>query len=503
LDVLDHLAAGFSAALLLQNLALALLGVTIGTLVGVLPGLGPATTLSLLLPVTFSLDATGALVMFAGLYYGSMYGGSTTAILMNVPGETASIPTTFEGYPMARRGRGGAALTTAAVGSFVAGTVTTVGITFLAPVISDVGKSVQPAEYFAIIVFAFVTVTALVGNSVLRGMTSLFVGLGIGVVGIDALTGQARYTFGIPSLNDGIPLVAVAVGLFAVSEALTTVSKHPGRQPPRIPIKGKVWMSREEWKRSWRPWLRGIAVGFPIGSLPAGGAEIPTFLSYNIEKTLSKRQDEWGKGAIEGVAGPEAANNASSSGTMVPLLTLGIPTSSTAAVMLLAFQMYNIQPGPLLFDNNSGLVWTLIASLYIGNLMLLVLNLPMIKLWVKLLALPEPLLTAGILIFATLGVWSISHNIFDVLLAFGTGLVGFVLQRSGFPIAPIILGSVLGPLLEQQFRRAVSFSSGDLSVFVSRPASAVILGLSAVALFVPMVMRMRTRRRLAPTASGG
>jgi putative tricarboxylic transport membrane protein len=493
MDVLNNLAEGFGSALLLQNVALAFVGVTIGTLVGVLPGLGPATTLALLLPVTYAVDATGALVLFAGIYYGSMYGGSTTAILMNVPGETSSVPTTLEGYPMARRGRGGAALATAAIGSFVAGTIATIGITFLAPVMSEVGQTLQPAEYFAIMVFAFVTVTSLVGSSVVKGMASLFIGLSIGVVGIDNLTGQTRYTFDVPNLNDGIPLVAVAVGLFAVSEALNIASRRTGSPAPIVAVSGRVWMNKEEWKRSWKPWLRGTFLGFPIGALPAGGAEIPTFLSYNIEKRLSKHPKEWGKGAIEGVAGPEAANNAAFSGTLIPLLTLGIPTSATAGVLLIAFQIYNIQPGPLLFEGNSALVWTLIASLYIGNVMLLVLNLPMIKVWVKLLSIPEPLMTAGILVFATLGVWAISQSVFDVLLAYAAGLLGFFLRRSGFPIAPIILGSILGPLLEMQFRRAMSFSQGDWTVFVTRPVSASILGLALLALILPSILQKRKK----------
>jgi putative tricarboxylic transport membrane protein len=443
--------------------------------------------------VTYAVDATGALVLFAGIYYGSMYGGSTTAILMNVPGETSSVPTTLEGYPMARRGRGGAALATAAIGSFVAGTIATIGITFLAPVMSEVGQTLQPAEYFAIMVFAFVTVTSLVGSSVVKGMASLFIGLSIGVVGIDNLTGQTRYTFDVPNLNDGIPLVAVAVGLFAVSEALNIASRRTGSPAPIVAVSGRVWMNKEEWKRSWKPWLRGTFLGFPIGALPAGGAEIPTFLSYNIEKRLSKHPKEWGKGAIEGVAGPEAANNAAFSGTLIPLLTLGIPTSATAGVLLIAFQIYNIQPGPLLFEGNSALVWTLIASLYIGNVMLLVLNLPMIKVWVKLLSIPEPLMTAGILVFATLGVWAISQSVFDVLLAYAAGLLGFFLRRSGFPIAPIILGSILGPLLEMQFRRAMSFSQGDWTVFVTRPVSASILGLALLALILPSILQKRKK----------
>ena len=489
MDSLMHLFDGFSTAFALQNLLFALVGVTIGTLVGVLPGLGPATTLALLLPLTLVFEPVSALVLFAGIYYGSMYGGSTTAILMNIPGETSSVPTTLEGYPMARRGRGGAALATAAIGSFVAGTLAMIGVVFLSPLMSEVGKALQPAEYFAIMVFAFVTVTSLVGDSVVKGLASLAIGLGVGLVGIDSLTGQMRYTFGVATLNDGVSLVALAVGLFAISEAFSLASRGPEGSTPIIGLKGPVWMNKQEWKRSWKPWLRGAGLGFPIGALPAGGAEIPTFLSYTIERRLSRRKSEWGKGAIEGVAGPEAANNAAFSGTLIPLLTLGIPTSATAGMLLLAFQMYNIQPGPLLFESESPLVWTLLASMLIGNVMLLVLNLPMVKIWVKLLSIPEPLMVAGILVFSTLGVWSSSNSIVDVCLAYGAGIVGFFLRRSGYPIAPIIIGALLGPLLEEQFRRAMSFSQGDWTVFLTRPVSAVILLLAVAALVAPAIFR--------------
>ncbi|MCI2416110.1 tripartite tricarboxylate transporter permease [Saccharopolyspora sp. K220] len=493
MDVLHNLLTGFGTALIWQNLLLALVGVTIGTMVGVLPGLGPATTVALLLPVTYVFDPIGAFVLFAGIYYGGMYGGSTTAILLNIPGETASVPTTLEGHPMALKGRGGAALATAAIGSFVAGTISTVGITFLAPWMAELGKLIQPAEYFAIMVLAFVTVTSLVGDSVVKGLATLFLGLSIGLIGIDNLTGQPRYTFGVAELYDGMELVALAVGLFAVAEALYSVSRM--RHHPRqvVPQAGKVWMTRDEWRRSWKPWLRGTAIGLPIGSLPAGGAEIPTFLSYNLERRLAKRREEFGHGAIEGVAGPEAANNAAFSGTLAPLLTLGIPTSATAGVLLIAFQIYNLQPGPLLFDEEPALVWTLIASLYIGNVMLLALNLPLVKVWVKLLAVPQSLLTAGILVFATLGVYAISQNVVDVAFAFAFGGLGFMLRRSGYPVAPMVLGAVLGPLLETQFRRAMSFAEGDWTVLLTRPISATILVLAAALLVVPAILRRRRR----------
>jgi putative tricarboxylic transport membrane protein len=497
MDVLGNLGDGFAHALSLQNLLLAAIGVTVGTLVGVLPGLGPATTVALLLPITFVFDPAGAFVLFAGIYYGGMYGGSTTAILLNVPGETASVPTTLEGHPMARAGRAGAALATAAVGSFVAGTISTVMITFLASGMSAVAKLVQPAEYFAIIVLAFVTVTALIGDSVVRGLSSLFLGLAAGLVGIDALTGQARYSFGLSQLYDGIPVVALAVGLFAIAEVLHTTCT-PERAEPVAALRGRAGMNREDWRRSWRPWLRGTFLGVPFGAMPAGGAEIPTFLSYNIERRLARRrqargrgEDQFGKGAIEGVAGPEAANNAAFSGVLLPLLTLGIPTSATAGVLLIAFQIYNIQPGPQLFDQQPVLVWTLIASLYLGNVMLLVLNLPLIQLWVKLLHVPAPVLSAGILCFALLGVYALTQSSFELMLAIAVAALGLVMRRTGYPIAPLILGAVLGPLMEAQFRRALAFSEGDPTVFLTRPASAAILALALAALLGPMLLRRR------------
>ncbi|MCG5211741.1 tripartite tricarboxylate transporter permease [Streptosporangium sp. KLBMP 9127] len=495
MDVLGNLLDGFGHALSLQNLLLAVVGVTLGTLVGVLPGLGPATTIALLLPLTFVFDPIGAFVMFSGIYYGGMYGGSTTAILLNIPGETASIPTTLEGYPMARKGRAGAALATAAIGSFVAGTISTVVITFLAPAMSNIAKLIQPAEYFSIMVLAFVTVTSLMGSSIVRGLSSLFLGLAIGMVGIDGMTGQPRLAFGIPELYDGLSVVALAVGLFAVAEAVSTAAGRHTDGPGTVAVSGKIGMTREDWRRSWKPWLRGTAFGLPIGSLPAGGAELPTFLSYNVEKRLSKHKEEFGEGAIEGVAGPEAANNAAFSGVLVPLLTLGIPTSATASMLLIAFQIYNVQPGPLLFDQQPVLVWTLIASLYIGNVMLLVLNLPLIRLWVKLLSVPAAVLTPAILTFATLGVYSISQSVFDVFIAYGFGLLGFVLRRAGYPVAPLILGAVLGPLMEVQFRRALAFSEGDPTVFLTRPVSLVILLIAVACLAGPAVLRRgRTKK---------
>jgi putative tricarboxylic transport membrane protein len=502
MDVLGDLLGGFATALSLQNLLIAAIGVTLGTLVGVLPGIGPALTVALLLPLTYNFDPTGAFILFAGIYYGGMYGGSTTSILLNTPGESASVATTIEGFAMARAGRGGAALATAAIGSFVAGTLSTIAITFVAPLVARVALLFQPADYFALTVLAFVSVTALVGRSLLRGMLSLFLGLFIGLIGIDVLSGQTRFTFGIVQLLDGLDIVVVAVGLFAVGEALYVASRLRAGNEEIIPVRGKIWMTAEEWRRSWPAWLRGTLIGFPLGSLPAGGAEIPTFLSYAVEKRLSKHKAEFGKGAIEGVAGPEAANNAAFSGVLVPLLTLGIPTSATAAILLVAFQIYNLQPGPLLFQNSADLVWALIASLYIGNVMLLVLNLPLIRIWVSLLSIPQPLLYSGILVFATLGVYSLSNSVVDVLVMYAIGVVGFLMRRYDFPVGPTILGVILMPLAEAQFRRALSISQGDLSVFITRPLSLTILIMALAALLLPYVPTIFARLRGEKATTG-
>jgi putative tricarboxylic transport membrane protein len=483
---------GFSAALTLKNLGWSLIGVTLGTAIGVLPGIGPALTIALLLPLTAYLDPAAAFIMFAGLYYGAMYGSSTTSILLNTPGETGSIVTAVEGNVMARQGRGAAALSTAAIGSFIAGTIGTVLLSFLAPVIVKVAIKFGPAEYFALMILAFTTVSAMLGQSVLRGITSLVLGIAMGVVGIDELTGQARLTFGFPQLLDQIDVVVVAVGLFAVGEALHVASQPTLRSATIETVKGSLWMTREDWARSWKPWLRGTALGFPFGALPAGGTEIPTFLSYFVEKKLAKNPEEFGHGAIEGVAGPEAANNAAVAGVLVPLLTLGLPTSATAAILLVAFQQYGLQPGPLLFSTSGPLVWTLIASLYIGNVMLLILNLPLVGLWVKLLSIPAPLLYGGIMVFSSLGVYSLNRSTFDLALLLIMGGIGYLMRRFGFPTAPCIIGLILGPLAEENMRRALSISQGDWSVFVSHPISAGLLLISALMLLVPVFWKPKS-----------
>jgi putative tricarboxylic transport membrane protein len=495
METLASLAHGFAVAFTPFNLLWSALGVTVGTAVGVLPGIGPALTVALLLPVTYGLEPTSAFIMFAGIYYGAMYGGSTTAILLNTPGESGSIVTAIDGHEMARQGRGAQALATAAIGSFVAGTIATAALTFVAPLMVKMALLFGPAEYFALMVLALVTVTAVLGDSLSRGLASLFFGLALGLVGIDLQTGQARLTFGIPELLDGIDTVVVAVGLFAIGETLYNAARYRFEKEEIYALKGSKWMGKEDWKRSWKPWLRGTLLGFPIGALPAGGSEIPTFLSYLIEKRLTKHPEEFGHGAIEAVAGPEAANNASAAGTLAPLLSLGLPTSATAAIMLAAFQQYGLQPGPTLFDSNPDLVWGMIASLYIGNVLLLLLNLPMVGLWVKLLVIPRPWLYAGILVFATLGAYTLNNNVVDLVILWIIGLLGFGMRVLDVPVAPCVVGLILGPLAEQQFRRALAISQGDPTVFFTHPLSLGLLITAALLVLVPVVLKARQNRR--------
>jgi putative tricarboxylic transport membrane protein len=491
LDTWNLLLGGFATAGTPVNLLWAFVGCALGTAIGVLPGLGPAVTVAMLLPITAQVEPTASMIFFAGIYYGAMYGGSTTSILLNTPGETGTMVTALEGFKMAKHGRAGAALATAAIGSFVAGTIATILVTLFAPLVAEHAVKLGPPEYFCLMLLAFVTVSAVLGQSTLRGLTALFLGLGAGLIGMDQISGQVRYTGGIPEFMDGIEVVLIAVGLFAVGEVLYN-ALYEGRSVNDMNRLNKVHMSGAEWRRSWPAWLRGTAIGFPFGTIPAGGSEIPTFLSYATEKKLSKHQEEFGTvGAIEGVAGPEAANNAAVTATLVPLLTLGIPTSVTAAILLSALQNYGIQAGPQLFENSPKLVWALIASLYIGNVMLLVLNLPLVGMWVKLLKIPKPQLYAGILIFATVGVYGMRQSSFDLFLMYGIGLVGVLMRRFDFPVAPVIVGMILGPLAEAQLRNAISIGEGKWTVFIERPMSLTLLLVVLAVLVLPRILKKR------------
>ncbi|WP_421955765.1 tripartite tricarboxylate transporter permease [Polaromonas sp.] len=497
MEIFNALMSGFATAITPANLIWCLVGCALGTAVGVLPGIGPAVAVAMLLPITSKVDVTASMIFFSGIYYGAMYGGSTTSILLNTPGETASMVTAMEGNKMAKSGRAGAALATAAIGSFVAGTIATVIVTLFAPFVADFAVKLGPPEYFLLMLLAFTTVSAVLGKSTLRGMTALFVGLAAGCVGLDQISGQGRYTAGVPELLDGIEIVLVAVGLFAVAEVLYAVL-YEGRSVEEQNKLSRVHMSARDWKRSIPAWLRGTAIGTPFGCIPAGGTEIPTFLSYAMEKKLATDKDaraEFGTtGAIEGVAGPEAANNATVTAALIPLLTLGIPTSNTTAILLGAFQNYGIQPGPQLFTTSATLVWALIASLYIGNVMLLVLNLPMVGLWVKLLKIPKPQLYAGILIFATVGAYGMRQSAFDLFLLYAIGLLGVAMRRFDFPTAPVVVGMILGPLAEAQLRNAMSIGEGSAAVFFQRPMSITLVVIVVAVLVLPRAAKMWSQR---------
>ena len=490
--------SGFAIALQPYYLMWALIGTAIGTAIGVLPGIGPSLAISLLLPFTYQLvDPVGAFILFGGIFYGAMYGGSTTSILINTPGESSSVITAIDGYQMARKGRAGAALATSAIGSFVAGTIATFLMMVLAQPLVDLALKFGPAEYFAVMLLALCSVTGIGGGQPMKAALCTLLGLVLGMVGIDITSGALRFTFGIPTLFDGVGVVVAAIGLFAVGEVLVGLGNLRKQTAPRFIEAGSLMMTRDEWRRSLAPWLRGSAIGFVIGVLPGAGATIATFLSYGVEKKVAKNPEEFGKGAIEGVAGPEAANNGSAGGSLVPLLTLGIPGSATAAVMLAALQGYGINTGPLLLQKHPELVWGLIASLYIGNVMLLILTLPLVGLWVKLLKVPDALLYPMILAFSVLGVYSLGRNVTDLYLMFGIGVLGFLLRRYRYPLAPVILGLVLGPLIEKEFRRTLIASRGDWWAFVDRPLSASILAISAIILIAPLIgfLWRRLRRR--------
>jgi putative tricarboxylic transport membrane protein len=492
MENLNSLIDGFGAILTPGNLLIALIGVTIGTAVGMLPGLGTAMAIALLLPITYGMEPTQAFIMFGGIFYGGMYGGSTTAILLNTPGQSSSVVTVLEGFKMAKNGRGGQALATAAIGSFVAGTIATIALVFVTPITVKFAIGLGAPDYLAIMTLALIATASVLGSSRIRGFASLLFGLVIGTVGIDAVTGQQRLTYGMPELASGIDIVVVAVGAFAVGEALWIASRRKLAQDEIVPV-GRVWMGRQDWKRSWGPWLRGSALGFPFGAVPAGGAEVPTFLSYVTERRLSKHKEEFGNGAIEGVAGPEAANNASAAGTLVPMLALGLPCNATAAVMLAAFQTYGIQPGPLLFETQSALVWTMIAGLFVGNALLLVLNMPLIPIWVKLLRIPKPYLFAGILFFASMGAYATNGQPFELFVLLALGLIGFGMRRFGIPMLPMIVGVILGPMAERQARMSLQLSGGDMSGLIGGPVSWTIYAVISVIALWPLVSYFRRR----------
>lgn len=500
MEFLDVLMLGFSEALTPTNLMFCFIGALLGTLIGVLPGIGPTATVAILLPVTFFLPPLGALIMLAGIFYGAQYGGSTTAILVNLPGEASAVVTAIDGYQMARKGRAGAALAIAALGSFFAGTVSTIALAVAGPTLSSFALSFGPAEYVALCIFGLLAATILAHGSVVKAIGMVCLGLVLGMVGIDVNSGSARMTFGSTDLYDGIEFVVIAVGLFGIAEIATNLESKEVRGVLQSKI-GRLWPTREEFKESWGAVLRGTGVGTILGVLPGGGATLSAFSAYSVEKRMSKTPEKFGHGAIAGVAGPEAANNAGAQSSFIPLLTLGIPSNSIMAMMLGAMTIHGITPGPSVIQNQPGLFWGLVASMWIGNAMLLVINLPLIGLWVKLLQIPYRIMYPAILLFCCVGVYSVSNRGFDVALVILFGVLGYVLRKAKCEPGPLLLGFVLGPLLETNLRRAMLLSQGDWLVFLERPISAGLLALTALMLLTLILPTIRKNRKAAFEAS--
>jgi putative tricarboxylic transport membrane protein len=481
METLTHIINGFEVCLQPINRWYTFVGVFLGTIIGVRPGIGPSATIALLIPVTFGMNPTSALIMMAGVYYGSKYGGSTTAILIRTPGEASSVMTSIDGYEMARKGRAGAALAVSAIGSFIAGTIGVVALTLFAVPLTSMALKFGPAEYFTLMVFAMTAVASLTGKSAAKGMLSTILGLMIATIGIDLQSGQPRYTMGIAEFQDGVGFIVVVVGLFAVAEVFRGMeSIFQGTAPEMIKISGKLWLTREEWKRSVGPIWRGGMIGFIIGVLPGAGGTIASILSYTTEKRLSKHPDEFGKGAIEGVAGPESANNAAATGAFVPMMALGIPTSPITAVMIAAIMVHGISPGPLLITQQPELFWGFVASMYVGNVVLLILNLPLVGLFVNLLRIPYAYLYPCILAFCILGTYSVANSMIDVWIMIIMGGVGYLLRKFDYELAPIALGLVLAPMLELSLRQSLAMSAGDYAIFVERPIATTMFALGLV-----------------------
>jgi len=493
LDALQSILYGFTVALTWKNLAFAFAGVLLGTVVGVLPGIGPAAAISLLLPSTFRADPISSMIMLSGLYYGTMYGGSTTSILVNIPGEAASIVTCFDGYQMARQGRAGAALGIAAFGSFFAGTISVVGLMFLAPTLASFALKFGSPEYFSLVVMSMTLVTYLSQRSLLKGMMMAALGLILSVVGLDPETAKLRFTYNTLVLRDGLGIVPVVMGLFGVSEVLLNVGVVINREVFQTKIKGLL-PNRQDWKDSSLPIVRGSFLGFLLGIIPGLGTIIPTFMSYGLEKRLSKHPEKFGTGAIEGLAGPESCNNAAATGNFVPMLSLGIPANAIMAILLGALTIYGVQPGPLLIKEKPDLFWGVVASMYVGNAMLLVLNLPLIPLWVQILKVPYTILYPLILLFTLIGSYSLNNIVGDVIIMCIFGVVGFAMKKFQFEPAPLVLGLVLGPMLEDNLRRSLLISGGSFATFFTRPLSAAFLMASVAILLVPL-LRLRSSAR--------
>jgi putative tricarboxylic transport membrane protein len=494
-DFLANLAQGFSVALTGWNLLYGFIGAMIGTAIGVLPGLGTPATIALLLPVTYKMDATSAVIMLAGIFYGAMYGGSTTSILLKIPGEAASIVTCLDGYELARQGRAGPALGMSALASFIASTLSVLAMSAIAPALASFALRFGPAEYAALVFLGLIMAVYLSEGSAVKGLLMTAVGLVLGTVGIDPVFGAARFTFGVSHFMDGIDFVAAGMGLFGIAEVLMNLEARDVRDVYRASLRGLL-PGRDDWRRAWAAVLRGTGLGFFIGVLPGGGAVISSFVAYAVERRVSAEPQRFGRGAIEGVAAPEAANNAASTSSFIPLLTLGVPGNASIAMIFVAFMIHGIQPGPLLFQQHPGLFWGVMASMYVGNVMLLALNLPLIGLWVRLLRVPYHYLAVVVVIVCIIGAYSINSAVFDVGVMLAFGVLGYLLRKGGFPAAPLVLAMILGRILERSFLQALQVSAGDLAIFVEKPIAAALLAVAVLVMLTPVVRWLWKQRRL-------
>ena len=485
MDILTSLVGGFAVALTGWNLLYCFTGAVIGTAIGVLPGLGPPATIALLLPVTYGMDTTSALIMVSGIFYGAMYGGSTTSILLNIPGEASTVVTCLDGYQMARQGRAGRALGLSAMGSFIGATISVMLMSMVAPALASFALRFGPAEYTSLVFIGLLMTVYLGGESILKGLLMAVFGLLLAMVGLDPVFAVPRFTFGATHLLDGIDFVVAAMGLFGIAEVLINLEAPEVRDVYKASLKGLL-PTLEDWKRSWKAVLRGSLLGFFVGVLPGGGAVIGSFVSYAVEKKISKHPEEFGKGAIEGVAAPESANNAASQSSFVPLLTLGIPGNATIAMIYVALLIHGIQPGPMLLNDHPNLFWGVIASMYIGNLMLLGLNLPLINIWVRLLKVPYHYMAVMIIIICTIGAYSIKNSIFDVGTMIVFGVLGYVLRKGGFPAAPLVLALILGKMFEHSVQQALKTSGADPMIFIDKPISAMLLSVGLLVMLLPV-----------------
>jgi putative tricarboxylic transport membrane protein len=486
MNVLENLGSGFVIALNFANLLYALIGASLGTAIGVLPGLGPPTTIALLLPLTYTIEPTSAIIMIAGIYYGAMYGGSTTSILLNIPGEAASVVTCIDGYKMARQGRAGAALGVSAIGSFFAGTLSLFGLSMIAPTMAAFAIKFGYTEYASLVLLGLLLAVYLSEESVSKGLMMVALGLLLGTVGLDPVLGMERFTFGILRLTDGLDFVVVAMGLFGISEVLSNLENPKGVEIFKTSLKG-ILPTRQDWQQCWASMVRGSLLGFFIGVLPGGGAIISAFVSYALEKRISKHPERFGKGAIEGVVAPESANNAAASSSFIPLMTLGIPGNAATAMVFIALMIHGIRPGPLLLEQHPDLFWGVIGSMYVGNLMLLTLNLPLIGLWVRLLKVPYRFLATVVVVICAVGAYSINNSIFDVGTMVLFGVFGYLMRKGGFPAAPLVLAILLGPILERSVQQSLIMAGGNPLVFIQRPVSATLLLFAGVIMLTPAI----------------